>query len=680
MSDDKSKSPREYAKNTKRRDKMLQDYDEDKNSTNIELISKKLFGKFFKDKDESEYQDVLRSSHMPIKADVYLSKVVLYSLISLLSIFLLSSILFFSLFSIGLFGLIVDSELLELILTITIILFITIITTSFISLGFYYYPHFKSYQRKTKIDKALPSSVTFMYALNRGGMNINDVIREISKNEDVYGEVSREFGTIVKDQEYFSRDLMNALNRASERTPSEKFSNFLDDLIGTMDTGAQLTPFLEDKTEEMIEDQKREQENFLETLSLMGEVYVTAFVAGPLFLIIITVIMAMMGGTNITQLDGIVYGVLPFVNIAFFVLIDILAGSEAKVTKKLELEDNDNSITDIDPEEFAEQNKDDERVQTIMKAKKKKERSALIRQPIKELLRNPDLTLLFTIPIAIIYIITVLLFGISTPTPSGFIENPVYETFVIILSPIFILTIPLSVFHEIKMRRESKIRQRFPDSLKKIAKSNSIGLSLTESLNSAAESTKGRLGDELKRARNDIRWNYNVNNALIKFSNRIQMKIVTRSIKLITKANQSTGDLEKVINVAAKNVKEQQRLAQERTKEMLMYTAIIIISYCVYLFVIAMLDFSFLSEMDEVSGASEEDGEDELSDDSDLEFSGLPVERLRLVFYHSTIVQGFGSGMLAGYLRTEDVRSGLKFAIILCLIATGVFAGLSVLV
>lgn len=662
-------NPRDYVDETKRRDRIL-NQGEDSSGFNslIDRISYKYFRKYVVDKEEflEDYQETLKSAQVPESADLYVSKVLAYAAFTAIATFVTMVVLMLSLWQFEILELFTDDPITMYILIAGTPIFATILFTSIVGGLYYILPSYKSNRRASRIDATLPSAVTFMYALNRGGMNIVEVFRVLAENEEVYGEVSREVSTVVQDMEYFSRDLMEALRRAGERSPSQKFTDLMDDMVSTLDSGASMPPFLENKSDDLIEDAEREQENYIETLGLMGEVYVTAFVAGPLFMIIITVIMSLMGGADPSQLDGIVYGLLPFMNVGYFFLIDIMAGSDPKSAKVIPINrdfSQKSSVEDIDT--FAEKT-DDYRVKKVKEAKEKRERTALIREPVKELLRDPNQTLIFTGPIAMLYLIFVLVTGVAEPSFDAFIETPVEQTVYWLLIPVFILTIPLSIVFEISSRRERKMMNRLPEALKQLSSANSVGMTLTQALQNTADNTSGILGDEFKNVKNDIMWNHDVNTAMIKLANRVQIPILTRTVKLITEANASTGDIEKVVSIAAKNVETQVRLEKERRQAMFMYTAVILISFVVYLFVIALIDIMFLSTIADM------DAQD-LGDESEFELSDLPVERFQLVFYHSTIVQAFGSGMIAGYLSSNDVRSGLKFAIVLSLIASGVF-------
>lgn len=665
-------SPRDYVDQTKHRDKILERREVNTSYDNeIDRWAYKLFGNVFEDKEEflEEYQDTLKSAQIPVGSDLYLARMIVYAILAGFGGLLLTGFISTLGIATGAFAEMAGSGVAGVIFGLVIVFFGTILISGG-SAGLYYaYPTFKANRRASAIDTTLPSAVTFMYALNRGGMSIAEVMRTLAENEDVYGEVSREISTAVQDMEFFSRDMMSALRRSGQRSPSSKYTDFMDDMVATLDSGASMSPFLEGKADDLIEEAERDQENFIETLSLMGEVYVTAFVAGPLFMIIITVIMAMMGGAEPTQLDGIVYALLPFMNVAFFFLIDFLAGTDEDVARQIPIGDTVHKRANVDLDAYVE-NGADERVQRVYEAKKKRERTALIRQPITELLRNPNLTLVFSAPLTLVYLIIVLLFGLAEPSGGAFIDAPVEQTVFWLLIPIFIVTVPLSIFFEISSRRQRKVMGRLPEALKQLASANSVGMTLTESLETTAENTSGRLGEELSRVKNDIKWNHDVNTALIKFSNRVQIPILTRTTKLITQANESTGDIEDVLEVAAKNVETQVRLEKERSQAMMMYTAVILISFAVYMFVIALLDIQFLSTIGGMDGA----GDDDLDmDGGEFELDDLPTERFRLVFYHSTIVQAFGSGMIAGYLKSNDVRSGLKFAIVLSLASSAIF-------
>jgi flagellar protein FlaJ len=163
-----------------------------------------------------------------------------------------------------------------------------------------------------------------MFALSKSGMNIIEVFRSISSSRHTYGEVSKEVDVILRDMDYFGNDLRTALHNISELTPSNNFQDLMYNLLTVIDSGGDIPTYFRDKSEQFIIKAKFEQKGFLETLALIAESYVTAFVAGPLFIIIMGVMMSVMGSDTTIMLYAIIYMVLPVGSFMFIFMIGIM--------------------------------------------------------------------------------------------------------------------------------------------------------------------------------------------------------------------------------------------------------------------------------------------------------------------------------------------------------------------
>ena len=58
--------------------------------------------------------------------------------------------------------------------------------------------------------------------------------------------------------------------------------------------------------------------------------------------------------------------------------------------------------------------------------------------------------------------------------------------------------------------------------------------------------------------------------------------------------------------------------------------------------------------------------------------ANLRIGLYRAVFFHSVLIQGIGSGLLAGKLAENDILAGLKYSIGLTLLTMVVFLGINV--
>jgi flagellar protein FlaJ len=665
--------------------------------TQFDGLAYSLFGDFF-DAESSRFgtvEELLKETRMPIDTDLYLSRMTLATLLGAGGGYVLAVPIMVLLAVMGSFDGVLAGVLPGPLNDIVVVgLLLVLFGVLFVGSGLgiaYANLSVRASSRKRSLNRQTPFAVTFMYALSRGGMNFVQVIETLAESEDAYGTTANEFESIVRDMEYLSIDLPRALRRGAMRTPSTKLENFLDDIVSVIDSGADLTSFLEDKSEEMLREAEDEQENFLTILALLGEVYVTVFVAGPLFLIIITVVMSMLGGGAITQLYGIVYGLLPLMNAGFFLLIDTITLDDNSLSDTIDTARTHETAEET-RDRFDEYAEGGNTVEKVLEAKEKREESEWRRAPVQWLLGNPLRAVSIGAPLALLYIPFALLFvGGPSAALTAFLDpaaalaaggyGPVEVTAYLFVIPLVMILAPVSIAYEVEARRRNKMLDRLPDALKQLASSNDIGMTLTESLNTVSQNTSGKLGDELEQVGNDIMWYNDVNGALVAFANRVKLSVVARTVKLISEANQSTGDIADVLSVAAKDVNKRQKLRKDRKNEMLMYTVVVIISFAVYLFVIAMLDSAFLSEIASISDQGGGDVTEAAAGSTTsgggggvgFSLSDLPIERFRMVFYHSTVIQALGSGLLAGQLGTNEVLSGLKFSIVLILLSTGVF-------
>ena len=149
----------------------------------------------------------------------------------------------------------------------------------------------------------------------------------MAKAEDTYGEVAKEFQSIVLETQYFDTDYRTAIRNQALQTPSDELSQFLTDMLSIINSGGDMTDFLDDKKDKHMRTAKQEQEMSLDTLELFGEMYMTLSLF-PLLLIIILVIMSMLGEADQTILWATVYGLIPLTGAGFLVLVSTVKQDE----------------------------------------------------------------------------------------------------------------------------------------------------------------------------------------------------------------------------------------------------------------------------------------------------------------------------------------------------------------
>ncbi|WP_267640496.1 type II secretion system F family protein [Haloarchaeobius amylolyticus] len=528
----------------------------------------------------------------------------------------------------------------------------------------YYYPRNVVSNRERAINVVLPHAITYMYAMSYGGMNLVEVFRALADSRDTYGDVADEFDMIVRDMELFGNDLFTALRNARNLTPSDNLEQFLDDLVSVLDSGGDVTSFFEDQSGHYAETAKDEQEEFLETLSVLSEIFIVAFVAAPLFIIVTLMVISFLGGSTLTGMATLIYVGLPLGMVGFLLLIDVLSapfvqsGGVTLAEKRTE---------PIDTDDVA----DDERFEAYRKEQRHERLVELARDPLAVVKATPYLSLVFTVPAALAFTAAVVVQEFATPSVAGFEAAPVVATTLLVVLPLLIVSVPLSFFHERKRRREKVLAERFPDTLNVLSSANYMGIPLIDALDMIARWSKGVLADELRLVRNDIHWNHDLTAALVGLGNRLKVPHLTRTIKLIAEGGKSSGDMSKILAIAAEDTRNRHRIDRARQRAMSSYIAIVVIGFLVYLMVIVLIDASYFGAIAQTTAQTENLAEAQAAGFASL--SNVPLDTYRALFFHSVIIMAVGSGMLAGKLSDNDTLSGLKYSIGLTLVAVATF-------
>jgi len=147
-------------------------------------------------------------------------------------------------------------------------------------------------KRGRKIDKKISGAMSFVSAMASADVPVDVIFKELSR-QTVYGEVAREAEWITRDTELLGVDILSAIRRGAQRSPSNKFQDFLQGVVTTSTSGGQLKPYFLVKAEQFEKEDRLEMRKKMETLGMLAESFVTVVVAFPLFLVVIMAIMAL---------------------------------------------------------------------------------------------------------------------------------------------------------------------------------------------------------------------------------------------------------------------------------------------------------------------------------------------------------------------------------------------------
>ena len=545
------------------------------------------------------------------------------------------------------------------ILQVVASLVVFLITAYAVSLVFLQYPTLVKKNRATRINLLLHHAVAYMYAMRQGGAEMMGVFRAIGGNSAVYGEAAHEFQRVIRDTDYFGYDQIEALRHLQETTPSEKLAEFVQDLVSVVESGGDMLAFLDARVRIYQEEARFEQKTFLSTLQLVAEAYVTLFVAGPLFIIIVMVVMGFMGSTPILQLSVIIYLLVPVGSLFFILFLDAISIKTEGIERYTEAR----WLNEFDDVPVEERTGDEPLVRQLQYYDRVRNLRAFLRHPLRAFLVEPNRTFYVTVPIALAY---VLLAFLATPayTDVEVLIDVLDDHLVVAL---LVILVPFGIFHGSWQKTVMELEAAIPEFLNRLSGINQVGLTLAQAITIVVRADLGVLTYEIRKIKRDIEWGASVQDALVRFEERIRTPTIARAVTLITTASRMTGGIGDVLNIAARDAAMSETLKRERRAEMFIYVTIVYLVFIVFLFVVAVIDAQFLSVLagvDALAPGSMPGG---------LSFGNTPIATFERLLYHACLIQAFFSGLIAGAMGEASLRAGVKHAAVMIIIAFVVF-------
>lgn len=578
----------------------------------------------------------LKAAHFPISAPVYLQYGVVITLLAGLV---------YSVFGLVLVTFGIEINLIPFLPFFATLALVFCIVIPSVFFGILYYPALVARGRKTRIDVDLPYAITYMEALSTT-VTLYTLFKNVYEAEPLYGEVSRECGMIVRDVEVFGEDLLTAMRRLQEITPSENFSDLLNDLALVYRTGGNLKDFFDSRSDSYRELAKQELETTLQIMEMLAEVYVTVFVAGPIALIIMLVAQNLSGHTGqMTSIMPLMYLGLPLGAIIFiFILYVLLPPDNLEISRG---ETKESEFSDEILEKKEEKDFDPEFIKKIEERKKWLKLADILRHPFRYFISDYSIGLFIGMLLAL-----VVFFLYFTKAFAGIFPEYTLEIFICVI--VIAMIAPLMVAYEARRFYVNRVEAQMPEFLRDIADMKDVGMTLQGAITMVSTSKLGVLSSELKIVSEDLKWGASTSSALIRLEERIGLVSVKRAISLVVKASEITDQLREILTIAISDLDHYLKMKSKRFNVSFVYLAVIYLSFGIYLYCSYQLNDAFVASFVKMNVK--------------FDIAG----NVRDMFRVAIIIGGF-SGLMAGQLSSNNVLSGIKHTIIFLIASIVVF-------
>lgn len=564
--------------------------------------------------------------------------------------------------------------------------------------------------RGDSIDAVLPESISFMYAQAQSDVSYLNVIRSMALAEDAYGPVSQEFQTIVRQCEYFGKDIQTAIEDQAKETPSDELSRLLRNMLSHIRNGSNITQFFEEEAEKARQQVETKQGAAMDVLSLVATLYSTASLI-PIFVLAIAVGFSSFQDVPQIFMTIVTYVAVPFVSILFIYLImrshidrsdlgtltdyrdsgiasfkdveeDVVVGSSQRTLstsfgKDHKTADHGNrtavgglphpAAEGILSTEMADRVEDSSTMfdrfsttEILLRIK------AILTNPVEFFIQRPQATLYITVPLTYILFEIWVILGVVPPVEIGmFTSDPEKSILYWVFAPIVHIFGPLSLFDYLKQQRGKKIENAFPDTLRRLVSANDSGLTLTESIKQVGQGASNRVDEEMAIVAMKAEYGIPIDRALAEFNNVYKRPQVARGTRLLIEAYRASTNVSGVLNETIESARTGIQIKnQQRSEKQSLIITIGVVSLCGAVILYIVDSFFIGLAMQGVSLTQLTDPTSTLGQQS-ADTGGVSAEYMRMVLFHGAVIHNAAAGIFMGYLSDDSFMSGIKYMLVL---------------
>lgn len=509
-------------------------------------------------------------------------------------------------------------------LTLLLILLLPILIVTSIGLYYLYLPAYRIKRRAYQIDLFLPYAINFINSMAVAGISPSEIFTTLS-TINLYGELQVETKKIAKEINIMSVDSITALKHAIEISPSRKFQEFLQGIIGTIQSGSELHIYLQNAVNKLMDDDYVDRKRDLDLLGVIAEIFVVCAIAFPIFLVIILTVFGFFGGSSVSSTSILIIFslfVMPLIYASFYFMI-----------RSTSLEDLNRiySKKDLTMMEYLTENK------------------------------KPFIILSLSITMVILLYV-----GLTLLDYWGTIDFSFYPQVDFLFIAFLILIGPIGIYNYLEGQKKKQIQYRLPNFLIEVSDSLSTGATIFDAIKVSSKSHYGRLSNEIKKMKSQLSWHISVKEILLDFAERMKSAIVHRIVISLNKGLVMGGNTPKIFRSAALEVGQVNRLENQRKATMSIYTVVILVCFFVFLAIIIILNNTIFNSFFELQGK-------QVGRMAGVMFRTVDQMELKYSLYSFVFVQSIGAGILSGFMMDGRISSGIRYSCALGIISFAIF-------
>ena len=189
-------------------------------------------------------------------------------------------------------------------------------------------PPMRVKNRSTKLLEEIPHFIGYMSTLATSGLSLEEIFKSIAK-EETNEDIVKDARFITRNIEILGMDLITAVKDLISRTPPGPYSELLEGAIITSQSGGDLKEYFNATAKVQLEEKKMLLQKTTESLGSVAEIYTILLIVFPLLAVIMLSIMGIMspslGGFDLMTLMNILtFAVVPLSGVLMLVMMDTM--------------------------------------------------------------------------------------------------------------------------------------------------------------------------------------------------------------------------------------------------------------------------------------------------------------------------------------------------------------------
>jgi len=241
------------------------------------------------------------------------------------------------------------------------------------------------------------------------------------------------------------------------------------------------------------------------------------------------------------------------------------------------------------------------------------------------------------------------------------------------------VVIPFLATLTLEAGREKEKESMFLEFARNLAENVKAGTPISRSIIQIRNKDFGSLSPHVKKLANQIAIGISVKQAFNVFAADIKSRVISRSIALITEAEESGGEISLILESTEKSVSEIEDIKKERrasTYNLVVQGYVIFIIFLVIMLVVQLQFIPLMLKTITEAGI----GAGDVGGFAKFKTAGEFTSSFDSLFIALILIQGFFAGLVIGKLSEGSVKSGIKHSIIITAFAYLITFGVKIFI